>query len=360
MPVPIGPSGRHFDFVQGAFAPNGHAYAAFGEYSGSGTWRLQIADSSDVSDLESWTLTTVDTVPRSGTVGGCSGFPDRHALFGSIVPFDAPSIAVDPTDPNVIYTSFTQHGPGGDESDVVVSVSRDGGATWSAPVPVQSQPGRVEFAPVITVSPDGRISTAFLDADAGGTSFGLSVVFSDIFKPPAQLFVEGVFFIPAMEGSAFWQTDPSFDTHYSDCFGLPPIGAIAPGSGFAFAWADGRDPGPAANDGVDPNIYAATTEGPALSTTLRADLSKTATTLKVGGKVRPRPIPGARVTVTLFANDGGGFDQVGRKRPTTSEANGSWSTSFARPGGGKCRVVVEFTGAVGRAPSVPITKTFAC
>jgi hypothetical protein len=133
----------------------------------------------------------------------------------------------------------------------------------------------------------------------------------------------------------------------------------APGSGFFVAWTDGRDPGPAGNDGIDPNIYFAHTEGPFIPTTLSASVGKTASAVNANGEVSPAPLRGARVTVTLFQDDGGGFERVGIGRPRTDKS-GEWSTTFDRPAGGTCRIVVEFGGSEGRQPSVPLTKTFAC
>ena len=95
------------------------------------------------------------------------------------------------------------------------------------------------------------------------------------------------------------------------------------------------------------------------ATTLSASVKKTETKLKPKGKLEPPPVPGGTVTVTLLRNTGDGFERVGRKRVTTG-ASGSWSTSFARPDGGRCRIVAAFAGAEGRSPSVPVTKTFAC
>jgi hypothetical protein len=153
--------------------------------------------------------------------------------------------------------------------------------------------------------------------------------------------------------------NPSFDTDLSSCHGMDKFHFAAPGSGFFVAWTDGRDPGPAGNAGIDPNIYFAHTEGPPIPTTLSASVGKTASTLNANGKVSPSPLRGARVTVTLFQDDGAGFERVGRARPRTDK-RGGWSATFDRPSGGTCRIVVEFGGAEGRAPSVPVTKTFAC
>lgn len=362
-PNPVGGPGMHFDFVDGVVSPNGRLNLVFGEFSGAGTYDVFFDTSANPTNRWGDYSTVATGIPRSGTSGACTGSPNLRTLFGSVAPLDAPVIASDPFDSNGFWIVTPAHGAASDESDLLFFSTTDKGVTFFGGLPITPrdvETGRVEFAPTIDVAPDGRISVTYLEADAAGTAYGVEAAFGDTFAEPAQLFVDGVFFLPVMQGSPFWGTDPSFDTHYSNCFGLPPIASLAPGSGFMFAWADGRDPGPVGNNGIDPNIYFASSEGPALRTTLTADLSKTATKLKLSGAISPRPVPGAKVTVTLFVNAGGGFDQVGRKRPTTDAGTGDWFTSFARPDDAKCRVVIEFTGAVGRAPSVPITKTLAC
>lgn len=185
----------------------------------------------------------------------------------------------------------------------------------------------------------------------------MNASFFSLFFPRA--FSEPLPVMPLARLAPFWETDPSFDTHYNDCFGIEPIDAEAPGSGFLMAWTDGRDPGPVGNNGVDPNVFFVATEGPPLPTELTASVRKTKQKLKPQGTLNPEPIPDAKVVVTLFRDTGDGFEQVARRKPKTGDG-GAWLTSFARPDGGTCRVVIEFGGAVGRAPSVPVTKTFAC
>lgn len=357
-PNPIAGPGSHFDFVDGAMSPDGRLHATWGDYGAVGTYDVFHSSTSD-PHVTTWDDLAVvaEGIPRSGTSGGCTDSPDRRTLFGSLVPFDAPEIAVSPLNANRIFTTFPRQGPPGDESDVMLSTSNDGGITWSQPTRVGPADGRVQFAPSVSVTPDGRLGTSYFDADAAGTEYGVELVFYDVLTGAVE-------FGPAIPitqtNSSFWETDPSFDTHYSNCFGLPPLGMTAPGSGFFVAWADGRDPGPAGNDGIDPNIYFARTEGPPIATTLTASVTKTGSKIKPSGTLTPRPVPGAKVTVTLFRNTGDGFEQIGRKRPTTSDKGGAWATSFARPDDGKCQILVEFGGAEGRAPSSPVTKTFAC
>jgi hypothetical protein len=358
-PNPIAGPGSHFDFVDGVIGPTGQLNVVWAELFGpNDPYVVRFDRSGDPMGAWGANVTAATAVPRSGTADQCTSSGAR-SYFGDTVAFDAPRIAVSPIDKNRVFLVFPQHGSGGDEGDVRYTTSTDGGQTWSTPWSIGPADGTVQFSPSIGVSPDGRVGATYFEADPAGTAYDVETAFADASADPATLFVEGVLFVPVMTGSPFWSTDPSFDTHYSNCFGLAPLDAIAPGSGFFMAWADGRDPGPAGNDGVDPNIYLARTEGPPLPTELTVSIHKTKTKVQADGSLVPEPVPGAKVIVTLFRDTGGGFEQIGRKKPKTGDG-GEWATSFARPDGGSCQILVEFEGAVGRAPSAPVSKTFAC
>jgi len=354
-PTSIFGPGGHIDFVDGTIGPEGTVHLVAGDY-GPGQMDLLHALSTDGVRYVHRDIAT--GLPRSGTSGGCTDSTAR-SLFGSVAALDAPKVAVSPFGDDHVYVVFPQHGQGGDESDVMIVASGDGGQTWSSPTRVGPADGRVQFAPSIAITPDGRIGVTHLDADAAGTGFDVELSRADVYRQVQEQLWDQLPVVPLTTGSPTWKTDPTFDSHYANCFGLPPIASIAPGSGFVAAWADGRDAGPAGNGGVDPNIYTATTEGPPLATSLTAAVERTPTKLKPKGKLQPPPVPGGRVTVTLLQNAGDGFERIGRRRVPV-KASGSWSTSFARPDEGRCRVVVEFRGAEGRAPSVPVTKTFGC
>jgi hypothetical protein len=350
-------SGEHLDFVDAMVDADGRRHVVAGDHDDD-FMDLVYALAVDENGLPYARRAIVRDVPRSGTPGQCTDSSVR-TVFGSLAALDAPKVATSPLDPDRVYIVFPQHGQGADESDVMVAGSTDGGESWSAPRRVGPADGRAQFSPAVSVTPDGRIGVTYLEADAAGTAYDVMMTRADVYRQVQEQLWEELPTVPLMTGSPFWTTDPSFDSHYSNCFGLPPIASIAPGSGFIAAWADGRDPGPAGNAGVDPNIYVASTEGPPLPTTLTASVKKTETKLKPKGKLEPPPVPGGTVTVTLLRDTGDGFEKVGRKRVTTG-ASGSWSTSFPRPDGGRCRIVASFGGAEGRAPSVPVTKTFAC
>lgn len=346
----------HNDFVNVGRGPDNRIYATWVDFGEAANNSFLVSRSTDGGDT--WgPPVNVGTVPKSGTPGLCKGSNARSVL-GQVVALDAPEIVVSPFHKNRVYVAFPGHGQAGDESDIFLVQSNDGGATWSPPETIGPTSG-AQFSPSVAVTPDGRVAVAYYDTMPAPTpEVNWVASFFDVFSTDPRV-VDSISMVLSENPSLMWETNPPYDDHYSSCHGLVPGDITAPGSGFFTAWTDGRDPGPAGNNGIDPNVYFARTEGPLVGTELDVSVGKTATNVKVRGEVVPRPLVGARVTVTLFRDDGSGFDKLARKRPTTDKV-GAWATSFARPSGGTCRIVVEFGGSEGREPSVPVTKTFAC
>jgi hypothetical protein len=123
------------------------------------------------------------------------------------------------------------------------------------------------------------------------------------------------------------------------------------------AWTDGRDPGPAGNDGIDPNIYFAHVQTPRVPTQTTVGVQKTRTNLVVSGELTPS-LAGDALTILLFRDDGDGFDRIGRKQVEVN-ARHRYSATFARPDDGRCRVVVKFAGTEDQKKS-SARRTFAC
>jgi hypothetical protein len=351
LPVPVSDV-SHNDFSDVAPAPRDRVYITYNYFGDNNDNSFFVARSNDGG--ATWSApVNAGTVPKTGTPGLCQGSTTR-TVFGQVIPHDAPEIAVSPFNRNRLFVTFPGHGQGGDEGDIFLTISNDGGQTWSPPETVGETSG-TQFSPTVDVTPDGRVVVAYYDArQTEPAEVDWAAVFYNVFS--GRAFSQMTF---TSEPFPIWQMNPSFDTNYSNCFGLPPGAINAAGSGFFTAWTDGRDPGPAGNDGIDPNIYFAHTEGPLLATALTLQVSTTFTKVKVTGEVVPRPLAGARVSVTLFVNEGDGFDKVAKKRPTTDKA-GAWATSFGRPAGGTCRIVAVFEGSEGREPSPTVRRTFSC
>lgn len=350
--TPLSPTGE-VDFIDVAVGRTGSVHAVWRRYTSSATFAIEYSRSTDGGQTWTTPQAIANGLPRTGTPNTCID-TGAGSILGQVYAANAPSIAASPIDASRLFVTTHTHGPGADEADVVLFGSGNGGNTWSQLDPVPANEGMPQWYPSVEVSRDGRVAVAYYDARSP-TEIGVTMsVFSS--------FDDDLVGTIAMsrQGFAPWQMNPSFDTDITNCHGMDKFHFVAPGSGFFVAWTDGRDPGPAGNDGIDPNIYFARTEGPFIPTTLSASIGFTASKLKVKGKLLPAPLKGARVTVTLFHDDGGGFEQVGRARPRVS-GKGAWSATFGRAGLEQtCRVVVEFGGAEGRAPSVPVTKNFAC
>ncbi|GAA3439805.1 exo-alpha-sialidase [Kutzneria kofuensis] len=58
----------------------------------------------------------------------------------------------------------------GDHDGSVLATSTDGGATWSAPVPVGSSPAQ-QFMPAVAVNSDGVVGVTYYQLDSTGTSY---------------------------------------------------------------------------------------------------------------------------------------------------------------------------------------------
>jgi hypothetical protein len=342
------------DFLNPTVAPDGTVYVGWTDFGGQAatTNDIYVARSTDGGRTFSREFAVATDVPKSGAPTTCGG-SSRYAYLGTVVTADAPRIAVDPTDPNRLFVVYTGGGEA-DESDVLVSESSDRGRTWAPSVPLPYS-AEIQMFPDIEVTPDGRLAVSYYDARSTD-EIDFVTVFSDAF---GSRFVSSVGAVVPVtdEPFALWNTNPGFDSFYPPCFGMQGNQMAAPGSGFFVAWTDGGDPGPAANGGVDPNIEFARLD-PALATTTSLTIDRGGSTIRAEGTVAPDPILSARVTLTLFFDDGpGGFEQVDRARPPLGPG-GTFAVTISSVGG-TCRLLARFDGSEGRLPS-STSRTFAC
>jgi hypothetical protein len=217
---------------------------------------------------------------KSGTPGLCTGSATGRTVLGAAAVFNDSDIAVDPRNANRIFAVYPVHGQGGDEGDVFYTTSGDGGQTWSAAERVGPAAG-TQWAPQIAATPDGRVAFTYYQSLDGSTVDPTAA----FYNPYADEFVGDPQSLTDGNPYELWELDLSFDTDYGNCFGLGSPAVTAPGSGFFFAWTDGRDPGPAGNNGIDPNVYFANHLGPFLGTSTSLKVSTTASKIKVSGDV---------------------------------------------------------------------------
>ena len=87
------------------------------------------------------------------------------------------------------------------------------------------------------------------------------------------------------------------------------------------------------------------------------NVSKTATAVHAGGAVSPSHA-GKTINVTLYRETGGVFQSLATKHPVLSSSS-TYSTAFARPNPGTCRIRAVFPGDADHLGSVA-AKNFSC
>jgi hypothetical protein len=79
------------------------------------------------------------------------------ALPGGIRPNSGPTVAVSPRD-GILHVAFPVHKPGSAHSDIMVTVSRDRGRTWSEPVTATPDDDVIYFQPNLAVDETGLVA----------------------------------------------------------------------------------------------------------------------------------------------------------------------------------------------------------
>jgi hypothetical protein len=79
------------------------------------------------------------------------------ALPGDVRPNSGPTVAASPLG-DALYVAFPVHEPGSAHSDIVLTVSRDRGRTWSRAVTATPGDGVIYFQPNLAVDEAGRVA----------------------------------------------------------------------------------------------------------------------------------------------------------------------------------------------------------
>ena len=181
---------------------------------------------------------------RKSTTGGASFGAAIAAVSGLTLPPNpligsnfrvnaSPAIATDPTDASLVYVTWSSNN-GASQSDVFVSRSLNGGATWDTPVRVNDDPAgnpRDQFFPWIAVDSDSTVRVMWGDdrldlINTGGKLY-------DIFM--AESFDHGTSFGVNVQVTTE-SSNPDFDgfngTFIGDYFGLAANGVAV--------WGDTR------------------------------------------------------------------------------------------------------------------------
>lgn len=190
---------------------------------------------------------------------GVPGTPRLTIVYQGNIRFnDFPSLAINPQN-GTLHVLWTQDpdgfGTGIDDAAVYHSRSTDNGASWSQPAILGSHPSD-QFFPMIRVAADGTVAAAWYDRR----------------NDPSNVLIDMYAVSSLDDGASFGSLEritttsfgipkilPNYDTTVRNCYMGDYNGMAATSSnGFLVGWGDNRDSGPAANNGLDQNIYAAT------------------------------------------------------------------------------------------------------
>src|ERR671936_231723 len=108
-------------------------------------------------DGATWTAPQV--IANLQTVGVTDPNTGQQIRTGDIIP----EPAIDPATGQLYVVWQDARFNGGDHDEVALSTSTNGGATWSAPIRVNTPTGRPAFTPSVRVSSDGTVGVTYYD-----------------------------------------------------------------------------------------------------------------------------------------------------------------------------------------------------
>jgi Ca2+-binding RTX toxin-like protein len=246
--------------IQLDVAANGDLHAAWLCFGGSA---LQIRHDRSIDGGLTWGTDHVVrsfTNPSGEAVINCGTAQDPEPTLvyhGNIRWNDFPSMAIDPTT-GAVHLVWTEDpdgfGSGIDDAAVFYSRSTDAGGTWSAPVVLGANP-LDQFFPVIRTAADGTVAAAWYDRRNDPNNLAMDMYATSSRNGGATFSA-----VERITTTSFGvpQLLPNYDTFPRDCY-MGDYNGMAPTSAgsFLIGWGDNRDPGPAANAGVDQNVFAA-------------------------------------------------------------------------------------------------------
>jgi len=213
-----------------------HSLSAFWYQTGS----IQTRRSTDFGATFSAPV-TVSTLVTTGTNGDLG--LTRSNTVSTVFRSNAfPSVQANPTVPGNIYLAFADRGTGGDKANIRFTQSTDYGATWSAPVILNTDgTTRDQWQPSVRVSPNGlRVAVSWYDRrnDTNNTAI-------DYYARSAVVTGNTLAF-----GTDFRLTDATFLPDFGRDGLINPVymgdydQGTATNSNLYFVWADNRLGGP--------------------------------------------------------------------------------------------------------------------
>lgn len=226
--------------------PNGEVHVAWADRAGATANDIRFRSSVDAGLTFSTTISvsTGNRHPGTDNIVNCGGGDMRPALNGDIRMLHQAWMAVDTTggafDGNIYVTWASDPAGGVDQSDVFLSRSTNGGATWSAPLQLGAGGGATDqFEPFVAVGGAGAVGVAWYDRrnDAannlnidvfrafstdGAANFGALARVTDVSFP-----------VPPI--------NPNFDPGVVNCYMGEYISVAADANNFYYMWGDNRN-----------------------------------------------------------------------------------------------------------------------
>ena len=234
-PLALSPVGN----PQGAMPAVGPEGDLFVCWVDRGTSQIFIRRSTDAGQ------TFVNPVPGNGPVQNIVQIPGT--LNGNIRANSFPSCAIDQDD-GQIYITYSAK-VGADDADVFLTVSKDHGKTWSAPVRVNDDATTTDqWMPSVAVTDEGTVGVMFYDRR----------------NDPANLNIDVYLAISTNQGKTFHHNQRITTTSFPPAVNFDPAIAfdymgdynqmVAEEERFYMVWGDNRDLVGARHD---PNVYFA-------------------------------------------------------------------------------------------------------
>jgi hypothetical protein len=302
---PISPPGYQ-QSSQPRVASNGWIYVGYQEYNDQNVGcaagvRNEVARSTDGG--ATWTITAELNIVQGGA---CSTTQAGRGIFcinaggSSFRSRSHPIMGISPTDPSHVYmvysggdleSAYTCGGSTGFHSDTLFRRSTDGGATWTAPAKINTDPqGKDQYYPWMSVLPNGQIWVGWNDRRDDANNF-LSKWYQAHSDDEGTTWLD-INNAPGNDVVADVQTQPS--TFIGDYHGL---GASGDGVGNVIGmWFDSRNSS-AGDAYTDPQVPSQGTPTPTPTPTPTATATPTprpTPTPRIAPIPRPRPTPPPR------------------------------------------------------------------
>lgn len=203
----------------------------------------------------------------------CSGTLNPPAAYNRTSSNDFPRIAVAQSGPHRGRVYVTYHdcsaasgaAPFGSDTDVYVTFSDDGGATWSTPTPVHPvADGKKQFWPVVSVDTTGNVDVTYYEMqdvnvtpDANDIECSVRIggpLDDPILRQSTRTTFSDVVWAQSTDGGSTWQAPVRVTDVSTNWCAATPLNSIIPnfgdyntgvsfGNNVFVTWADGRNAG---------------------------------------------------------------------------------------------------------------------